>query len=133
MATLSVSHVYSAAADRMWSLIGDPAALANWHPAIAKSPSKNGRRTLLLADGGEVKEEIMAHDDSARSYTYRIIESPLPVTGYVSTLRVAPSGNGKAEVVWEADYEPAGVEPAAIEGLLRGLYTAGLDALESKL
>jgi hypothetical protein len=117
----------------MWSLIGDPAGLANWHPAIAKSPSESGRRTLILADGGEVKEEIMAHDDSARSYTYRIIESPLPMTGYVSTIRVGPSDSGEAEVVWEAEYEPAGVELATLEEMLRGLYTVGLEGLESKL
>ena len=133
MAKLNVSHVYSASADHMWSLIGDPAGMADWHPAIAKSPSENGRRTCILADGGEVKEEIIAHDDSARSYTYRIIESPLPMTGYVSTIRVGPSGSGNAEVVWEADYEPAGVELATLEEMLRGLYTAGLEALESRL
>jgi hypothetical protein len=133
MSKLSVSHVYGSTADRVWAVIGNPGSLASWHPAIASSPAEGGQRTCTLADGGVVKEEITAHDDSARSYTYRIVESPLPMTGYVSTIRVEPTDGGRAKVVWEAEFEAAGIEPAKLEEMLRGLYTAGLGALESKL
>jgi len=132
MSKVSVSHVYSASADELWAVIGDPASLASWHPAIAKSPAEGKARVCTLADGGEVREEILTHDDAARRYTYRIVSSPLPMTGYRSTLRVAEVPEG-AEVVWEGEFEPAGIEARALEDMIRGLYTAGLTALASKV
>lgn len=133
MPKIKISHVYNATADHIWSLIGDPCDLADWHPAIATSPAANGERTCTLADGGELKEEILLHDAGTRSYTYRIIESPLPMSDYVSTLRVEPLRSGGAEVIWEAQFEPAGIEPSQLEAMLGGIYTAGLEALEAKI
>ncbi|WP_141138221.1 SRPBCC family protein [Boseongicola aestuarii] len=131
MAYIKISHEYKATADHIWSLIGEPGKLADWHPAIASSPISHNSRVCTLADGGVVKEEITAHDPLARSYSYRIIESPLPMSDYISTIRVEPINSGGAEVVWEAQFEPVGIELSQLEGLLAGLYNAGLEALEA--
>jgi hypothetical protein len=132
MSRVSVSHVYRSSADRVWEVIGDPASLSSWHPAIASSPTEGEARLCTLADGGEVREEITARDEGGRSYTYRILESPLPMTDYVATLRVTTRDDG-AEVVWESEFQPAGIDAAQLEEMIRGLYIAGLTALASKL
>ena len=133
MTKVKISHVFNATADHLWSLIGNPGDIADWHPAIASSPMADGKRTCSLTDGGEVKEEIVTHDDSMRSYTYRITSSPLPLSDYISTISVEPLSTGRAEVTWEGQCEPEGIESAQLEAMLSGLYSAGLEALEAKI
>ena len=90
-------------------------------------------RTCVLADGATINEEITSHDDAARRYTYRITGGPLPVENYVCTLSVAESASGSA-VTWESDFDVAPGAPAAeVEGMIRGVYEAGLGALATEL
>lgn len=134
MSKVSVSQFIAASPESVWQHVGDPSQLASWHPAIAASPlSEDGRaRTCTLADGGEVREVITARDDAARRYAYRIVESPLPMTDYEAALSVR-AADGGAEIVWESVFQPAGIEPAQLEDMIRGLYAAGLDSLKAKL
>jgi len=133
MSKVSVSHVMAASPATLWGLVGDPASLSSWHPAIAQSPVSDGGRvrTCRLADGGEVREEILAHDPAGRSYTYRIVSSPLPMTDYVSTLSVTDAEGG-ARITWQCECQPAGIAEAELEAMLRGLYEAGLSALRAR-
>ena len=133
MAQVKVTHEYNATADRIWSVIGNPADISEWHPAIASSELQNKQRNCSLADGGEIAEEILNHDDNARSYTYRIVHSPLPMRDYVSTLRVEPRRGGGSTVTWEADFEPEGIGSDELKAMLGGLYGVGLSALEAKI
>jgi len=134
MSKVSVSQFVSLSAEKTWGLVGDPARLADWHPAIAESPcSADGKsRTCTLADGAEVSEEILRVEPDKRSYTYRIVQSPLPMKDYVSTLSVEPSDGG-CQVTWASEFEPVGIPEAELEKLIRGLYEAGLGALEASL
>ena len=133
MAQVKVTHEFSATADHIWSLIGNPADLSTWHPAIASSQVANKQRNCSLADGGDISEEILNHDDNARSYTYRIVQSPLPMRNYVSTLSVEPRRSGGSSVTWEAEFEPEGIEAEQLRAMLGGLYDAGLSALATKI
>ncbi len=133
MAQVKVTHELNATADHIWSLIGDPAEISTWHPAIATSQVANKQRNCSLADGGEISEEILNHDDNARTYTYRIVDSPLPIRDYVSTLSVEPGRTGGSSVTWEAEFEPEGIETEQLQAMLSGLYDVGLSALATKI
>ena len=50
-------------------------------------------RTLTLKDGGKIKEKLLESDDT--SYSYEIIESPLPVKNYKAKLSVEPDERGR--------------------------------------
>ena len=133
MASVSVSQAYDASAAAVWDVVGD-LNISSWHPAITASPvadDGNGR-TCTLADGGEVVEEILERDDAARRYRYRVVTSPLPMTDYVSAISVRETERG-SQVTWEAEFTPVGIEAADLEGMIRGLYEAGLGALTQKL
>lgn len=60
-----------------------------------------GERTL--------RQQLLAHSDIARSYTYSVCEpSPLPVRNYVATIRVLPVvETGQSFVEWWADFDCA--------------------------
>lgn len=131
MSKISVTKHFSAPADLLWTRVGEPAALSDWHPAIESSDvAADGRtRTCVLADGATLTEEIVNHDDEARSYTYRIVGGPLPVEGYVATISVSESATGSS-VTWEGEFAVApGAPVGEVEAMVRGVYEAGLASL----
>jgi len=125
---------------RTWAVINDFSAWQGWHPAFAttKMVQGDGRtpgsvRVLITKDGGQFTEELVAFDATARSYQYRIIESPAPVTDYVSTIQVKETQGGST-VVWSSQFNvKAGTPEADAKKLISGVYRAGLDNLASAM
>ena len=106
--------------DKVWAAIGDFCGIAKWHPAVEKctSETKDGvlMRTLSLKGGGAILEKQVKRDDAAMSYTYAIIESPLPVANYVSTISVAKAGAGST-ITWTGKFDAKGAPDAkAMDG-----------------
>ena len=122
----------AAAPDKVWAAIGDFCGIAKWHPAVEKctSETKDGvlMRTLSLKGGGAILEKQVKRDDAAMSYTYAIIESPLPVANYVSTISVAKAGAGTT-ITWTGKFDAKGAPDAKAMEVMGGIYDAGLAAL----
>jgi hypothetical protein len=118
-----------------WAAIGDFCNIAKWHPAIAKCEiSKKGAdtfRTLTLKGGGEVYEKQLTFDDAARSYSYTIETSPLPVKNYTAKMTVLPRDKG-ATLLWEAKFDAKGASDADAAKVITGIFESGLTALGGK-
>ena len=119
MAKASVSAVIGASADDLWAVVEEFGDIANWHPAIAKSELAPGTpgdqtgsiRTCSLGDGAQLREEQTARSDAERTYTYSILESPMPVENYLNTVTVTPE-SGKARLDWSCTFDvPAEGKP----------------------
>jgi mxaD protein len=123
---------------RAWAAIQDYLAWPNWHPAFATTKllrgdgrSKGSVRLLTTQDGGQFTEELLSFDPARRSLQYRILKSPAPVTGYVSTLEVKPSESGSI-VVWSSRFQVKdGTAEADATKAIAGIYRLGLDNLSS--
>jgi hypothetical protein len=121
---------------RTWDAIKDFSAWQGWHPAFATTKMVKGDghttgsvRVLITKDGGQFTEELVAFDAAAHSFQYRIIESPAPVTDYVSTIQVKKTTTGST-VVWSSQFNvKAGTTEADAKKLISGVYRAGLDNL----
>ena len=128
----------STTASRTWDAIKDFGAWQSWHPAFASTQmiqgdgqSKGAVRALMTKDGGKFTEELVTFDAAARTYQYRIIESPAPVVDYVSTIQVKETPAGST-VVWSSHFNvKAGTPEADAKKLISGVYRAGLDNLAS--
>jgi hypothetical protein len=126
----------SAAPDHTWQTIKDFNAWQTWHPAFASTViiknqgnAKGTVRVLTAKDGAKFTEVLVSHNDASRSYQYRITESPLPITGYVSTLAIQPTPSG-SKVVWSSHFEVApGASEDEVKKAIAGVYRAGLDNL----
>ena len=120
----------------MWSLIGDYNGLPKWHPAVLSSrlTEEGGAVTRHLAIVGRIQlaERQIAHDDTIRSYRYTIVDGPLPVEGYVSTLSVVEAGQGMSIVRWAATFEPAGAPADVAVEAIGGIYDSGLNSLADR-
>ena len=132
---LERSATIAAPPAKVWQTIGDFCGIGNWHPAVEKcTPSEqNGMkvRTLSLKGGGAIKEEQVSRDDKVMSYTYTILESPLPVSDYKSTLSVAPDGQG-SKVTWTGTFNAKGAPDTVAKDAIQGIYDSGLKAIDDK-
>jgi hypothetical protein len=140
MAKVYVSAVLDAPIERVWSKIRDFNGLAGWVPAIAASEIVDGgsaerlgsvRALTLAGGGGTVKERLLALDDFTHSYSYAIIDSPLPIANYVSHIRLRPVTTGSRTFVeWVGEYDVLQGDPEDLRKLFaEGVYGAGLARL----
>ncbi|MDX1540378.1 MAG: SRPBCC family protein [Geminicoccaceae bacterium] len=121
----------------VWELIGDVCSIADWHPVIASCIREEDDRALYrilqTEDGSTLHEQIMQVDDDARFYKYSILEGPLPVRGYVSTLSVGPGADDDGSlVIWQSDFSSLGMTDEEAAGIIAGIYDAGLEALADR-
>jgi hypothetical protein len=117
-------------ADALWAKIGDFCGISKWHPAIEKCElSADGKtRTLSLKGGGTIIEALVRMDAASRSYTYAIVNAPLPVANYTSTISVSADGAGSV-VTWAGKYDAKGAPDASAQKIVQGIYESGVKAL----
>lgn len=119
----------------VWAVVGDFCAIKDWHPAVAEceqfEEDGDTYRILTLGDGGKIKEKLTDTDDT--SYSYEIIESPLPVKDYSATLEVGEDDEpDRVEIEWESDFDADGVEDAEAEKIISGIFNDGVSAIKKK-
>ena len=130
----------AAAPSRTWETIKDFNRWQDWHPAFASTAITKGDgntkgtvRVLTTKDGAKFTEELVSYSAASRSYQYRIIESPLPITDYVSTLQIKQNRAGST-VVWSSNFKVKdGVSEEEMKETISGVYRAGLNNLVSVL
>jgi carbon monoxide dehydrogenase subunit G len=129
----------SAPPDKVWELIKDFDGWQNWHPAIASTEITSGKgnthgtvRVLTTKDGAKITEKLVHYQPKGLSYTYAIIDSPLPITDYTSTIQVKAAKGGSV-VNWTSHFKAKeGTDDAEATKTIRGIYRAGLDNLKAK-
>lgn len=131
MPKVSMKQDLNVSADQLWQMIGHFNALPDWHPAVEKSElsSAGETRTLSLAGGGQIIEKLESADDDSKTYSYSIVDSPLPVKNYVSTIKVSGSGDN-ATIEWSSEFDAEGMPENDAMKAIEGVYQAGLDNLK---
>jgi hypothetical protein len=140
MAHVYVSSVISAPAAKVWARVRDFNGLPNWHPAIAESRIENGEpadkvgcvRNFSLRNGDRLREQLLALSDFDTYCTYSILDSPMPLTNYVATLRLTPiTDQDRTFIEWSADFDCApAVENDLVTGIGGNVFQGGFDALK---
>ena len=119
----------------VWALVGGFCAIKNWHPAVAECEEiKEGDkalRILTLKDGAKIKEEETKKEEL--SYSYTILEGPLPVKDYNATLRVGPDDEpDRVEIVWTANFEANGKSDEEAKEIVEGIFEAGVAGIKKE-
>ena len=116
----------------VWAKVGEWCAIKDWHPAIASCEAgKKGFRTLTLKDGGKVLERLTK--TGKYSYSYEILESPLPVKNYSATFTAKPDSLGTTDLTWTAKFDPKGKSEAEAVGVIKGVFEAGLKNIKDNM
>jgi Polyketide cyclase / dehydrase and lipid transport len=136
--TVSEKVQVAASPAKTWDRIQDFMTWQSWHPAFASTQlvkgdgnSKGSIRLLTAKDGAQFTEELVTHDARTHVVEYRILNSPAPVIGYVSTLQVKEDKAGST-VVWSSSFKvKPGTSDADAKKAIAGIYRLGLDNLAS--
>lgn len=131
------SVTVNAPAAKAFGVVNKWNALESWCPVFAKTEIVSGGtavgsvRALTVKDGPTFTEELLASD--ATSYTYKIIDSPLPIVEYASIVRVVPLGADKSALIWLSSYKRRAKDnptkendDAAVMGFIGTVYKACL-------
>ena len=133
MAKVSMSSAYPVSAETIWKMIGGFNSLPNWHPAVTKCDIETEGNTTLrrlhLIGGATILEKLERLEDDGQSYTYSIVESPLPVANYNATITVRESESGGSIIEWSSEFEAEGAPENEATKAIEGIYQAGLDNL----
>ncbi|MEM0921730.1 MAG: SRPBCC family protein [Pseudomonadota bacterium] len=140
MARVYVSSVISAPAARVWERIRDFNGLPRWHPRIRDSRIEDALpsdkvgcvRNFNLQNGDMIRERLLGLSDYDMFCTYSILESPMPLTEYIATLRLTPVTEGdRTFIEWSAEFDcdPA-VEGDLVQGIGADVFQTGFDALK---
>ena len=98
----------------MWNLLRDFNGHEHWHPIVAESEIEGGRRAdeigcvrrFRLAEGGWLREQLLKLSDRDRSFTYCILEAPIPLYDYVATVRLKPiTETGRTFWEWTSSFD----------------------------
>jgi hypothetical protein len=119
----------------VWVVAGETfCTIKNWHPAVAEcEEAAEGDvtfRTLTLKDGGKIKEKLTDKDDL--SYSYEIVESPLPVKNYTSKLWVEEDDEPDRTVIyWQSEFDPAdGTSEEDAKKVITGILGDGVKGIK---
>ncbi|MGB6439911.1 MAG: SRPBCC family protein [Methyloceanibacter sp.] len=122
---------------KVWGVAGGFCAIKDWHPLVAdcKETEEAGTkfRTLTLKDGGSIKEKLLESDDT--SYSYEIIESPLPVKNYQAKFWIEEDERNpnRTTIHWDATFDANGASDDDASKKIGDIFFAGLKGIKQKV
>lgn len=129
--------------ETVWDLARQFNGHAHWHPAIASSEIERADtddtvgcvRRFRLADGQELREQLLSLSEADMAYSYCLLDTPIPLFNYVAHFRIFPITDGDHSFCeWESRFNTiAGQEQAMAELVGEGIYMAGFRALSQYL
>ena len=137
MAEVRVVEEISASADAVWELVRDFGGVMKWSSAIesceVQGEGIGAVRTLALPGGAAIRERLERFEDEGRSFSYSILDGPLPVDDYLATLVVRAKGADRCEVDWASSFAPKGLAEEQVLGIIRGVYEGGIREIKKNL
>ena len=124
MIRVYVSAVIDAPVEKVWAKVRDFNNLPQWHPRFSRSHIEGGkasdqigcvRNFDIAGDGGTIRERLLALSDQEHYFKYTILDSPLPVKGYVAQLTLYPITIGNQTLgLWTAEFQVSGGNEASV-------------------
>jgi len=143
MPRVFVSSVIEAPVARVWEKVRDFNALPRWVPAVRDSRIENGEpadkigcvRDFHLQNGDHLREKLLGLSDYDYFCTYSILQSPMPLTDYVATLRLTPITDGDHTFAeWTAEFDCAEADgEGLVEGIGQNVFQAAFNALKRQM
>ena len=137
------STILDAPIDVAWDVLRDFNGHGRWHPAVADSQIERGYpadkvgcvRRFHLADGSELREQLLTLSDLETCFSYCLLETPVPLFNYVAHVRLVPVTDGDRTFwQWESRFDTRAGEAAAMTKLVgEEIYEAGFAAIRQHL
>ena len=137
------STIIDAPADRVWAVLRDFNGHDRWHPAVASSAIERGApsdkvgcvRRFRLKDGVELREQLLTLSDLEQTFSYCLLDTPIPLFNYVAHVRLMPVTDGDRTFWgWESRFSTrSGEEAQMTEMVSEQIYQTGFEAIRRHL
>ena len=137
------STVLDAPADAVWEVIRDFNGHDQWHPAVAESHVERGYpsdmvgciRNFRLEGGANLREQLLTLSDLEQTFSYCLLDTPVPLFNYVAHVRLFPVTDGdRTYWEWESRFDtPAGRAGELSDLVGEGIYAAGFEAIRTHM
>jgi hypothetical protein len=137
------STIIDASTDQVWAVLRDFNGHDRWHPEVATSQIERNQtsdrigcvRRFRLADGSELREQLLALSDLEQSFSYCLLDTPIPLFNYVAHVRLLPVTDGDRTFWhWESRFTTRpGDEKRLTDMVGEQIYQAGFDAIRKYL
>ena len=129
--------------EAVWDVLRDFNGHDRWHPAIATSQVERGHssdkvgcvRRFKLYDGAELREQLLTLSDLETTYSYCLLDTPIPLFNYVAHVRLFPVTDGDQTFwEWEGRFDtPKGQEGDLADMVGSNIYDAGFEAIRAHM
>jgi uncharacterized protein YndB with AHSA1/START domain len=134
MARLRNTVAIDATPAAVWEVLGDLAATTEWLPGTVAARMDGTIRTCTTADGFDIREEISDYSPERRSYRFRHLAVPMPMTSSGGTFTVEDDDGGSSRVVLETSFEPVdGAQEEQVARMLDGGLQQALESLKRRV
>jgi len=133
------STVLDAPVEAVWDVIRDFNGHDVWHPLVTDSHTERGDpsdrvgcvRNFHLADGANLREQLLTLSDLEQTFSYCLLDTPVPLFNYVAHVRIIPVTDGDRTFwEWESRFDtPAGRETELADLVGNDVYAAGFEAV----
>ena len=137
------STIIDTPCDRVWGVLRDFNGHESWHPAVATSGIERSEsadkigcvRRFKLADGAELREQLLALSDLEQSFSYCLLDTPVPMFNYVAHVRLLPVTDGDRTFwEWQSRFTAKPEDAARLTEMVGvQIYQAGFDAIRQHL
>ncbi len=133
------STIINAPVDALWAVLRDFNGHDQYHPIVATSAIERGYpsdkigcvRRFTLEDGSELREQLLSLSDLEMTYSYCLLDTPIPLFNYVAHIRLLPVTDGNRSFWhWESRFTtPPGREAELAAKVGNDVYSAGMEAV----
>lgn len=137
------STILDAPTDTAWAMLRDFNGHDRWHPAVATSSIERAQtsdkigciRRFQLKDGAELREQLLALSDLEQSFSYCLLDTPIPMFNYVAHVRLLPVTDGDRTFWhWESRFTTRPEDRDRITHMVaEDIYQAGFEAIRQHL
>ncbi|NOU73750.1 SRPBCC family protein [Paenibacillus sp. LMG 31458] len=108
MPTIYKEILIDASPEQVWDAVSDVGAVHHrLVPGYTENTLMDGHeRTLILPNGGMVREFIISIDERERRMAYAVQEGRMPLLHHHASFQVFPHGESGAKLVWTTDFLP---------------------------
>ena len=141
MVKVDKSTVIDAPIERVWAVLRDFNGHESWHPAVAESRIENQNpadkigavRNFRLEDGGVLREQLLALSDREHSFSYCLLDPPIPLFNYVAHVALKPVTDGNRTFwQWRSSFTtPEGREEELQRVVGEDIYMQGFAAIRN--
>ena len=131
MAECAVEDNITAHIDEVWKVVSDfPGVIALMGVPVESEGEGIGMTRSVAMGEAKIVERLEALDPATYSTSYSIVSGPFPLTGYYSTIRLAPAGDRETRITWSGRFEPDGITEEEAVKMIEQVYAGGIKGIQ---